>query len=64
MSGLHVGLIVNPLAGLGGSLAYKGSDGPEMRRLAANRGTAGRQRGVTTHTQAGRGKYPYTFREG
>jgi predicted polyphosphate/ATP-dependent NAD kinase len=32
---LHIGLIVNPLAGLGGSLALKGSDGPEIRELAA-----------------------------
>jgi len=28
---LHIGLIVNPLAGLGGSLALKGSDGEQMR---------------------------------
>ena len=28
---LHVGLVVNPLAGLGGSLALKGSDGDELR---------------------------------
>lgn len=32
---LHIGLIVNPLAGLGGSLALKGSDGEELRELAA-----------------------------
>jgi predicted polyphosphate/ATP-dependent NAD kinase len=32
---LHIGLIVNPLAGLGGSLALKGSDGQELRELAA-----------------------------
>jgi predicted polyphosphate/ATP-dependent NAD kinase len=31
---LHIGLIVNPLAGLGGSLALKGSDGEELRELA------------------------------
>ncbi len=37
MSGLHVGLIVNPLAGLGGSLALKGSDGEALRELAAQR---------------------------
>ena len=36
MSGtLHIGLLVNPLAGLGGSLAMKGSDGEEMRVIAA-----------------------------
>jgi predicted polyphosphate/ATP-dependent NAD kinase len=32
---LHVGLIVNPLAGLGGSLALKGSDGEQLREIAA-----------------------------
>lgn len=32
---LHVGLLVNPLAGLGGSLAMKGSDGEQLRLLAA-----------------------------
>lgn len=32
---LHIGLIVNPLAGLGGSLALKGSDGEELRELAS-----------------------------
>lgn len=32
---LHIGVIVNPLAGLGGSLALKGSDGEELREKAA-----------------------------
>ncbi len=32
---LHIGLLVNPLAGLGGSIAMKGSDGEEMRSRAA-----------------------------
>lgn len=32
---LHIGLLVNPLAGLGGSLAMKGSDGEQLRALAA-----------------------------
>ncbi|MEP1471565.1 MAG: ATP-NAD kinase family protein [Halieaceae bacterium] len=47
-SALHIGLIVNPLAGLGGALALKGSDGealrqrvselqPEQKRRAAQR---------------------------
>lgn len=30
---LHVGLLVNPLAGLGGSLALKGSDGEALRSV-------------------------------
>lgn len=30
---LHIGLVINPLAGLGGSLAMKGSDGDEVRRM-------------------------------
>jgi predicted polyphosphate/ATP-dependent NAD kinase len=37
MSGLRIGLIVNPLAGMGGSLAMKGSDGPEIRQLEKQR---------------------------
>ena len=32
---LHVGVVVNPLAGLGGSLALKGSDGAQVRSLVA-----------------------------
>lgn len=36
MSGiLHIGLIVNPLAGLGGSLGLKGSDGEQLRARVA-----------------------------
>ena len=31
---LHVGLLVNPVAGLGGSLAHKGSDGDALREIA------------------------------
>ena len=31
---LHVGLVVNPLAGLGGGLALKGSDGEAVREIA------------------------------
>jgi len=32
---LHIGLLINPLAGLGGSLAMKGSDGEALRAVAA-----------------------------
>lgn len=32
---LHIGLVINPLAGLGGSLALKGSDGEELRARVA-----------------------------
>lgn len=32
---LHIGLLLNPLAGLGGSLAMKGSDGEAMRERAS-----------------------------
>ncbi|MEH6584166.1 MAG: ATP-NAD kinase family protein [Halioglobus sp.] len=35
MRPLRIGLVVNPLAGLGGSLALKGSDGEAVRLLAA-----------------------------
>lgn len=31
---LHIGLIINPLAGLGGSRGFKGSDSEEVRKLA------------------------------
>ncbi|MBV1870172.1 MAG: ATP-NAD kinase family protein [Gammaproteobacteria bacterium] len=34
----RLGLIVNPFAGLGGSVALKGSDGPETVELALSRG--------------------------
>ena len=43
---LHIGLVVNPLAGLGGSLAMKGSDGEEVRKLAASLPDADLQRAV------------------
>ena len=41
---LRIGLIINPLAGLGGSLALKGSDGPELRAVAQSHGEAWRHR--------------------
>jgi predicted polyphosphate/ATP-dependent NAD kinase len=34
MPDLHIGLIINPLAGLGGSRGLKGSDGEALRELA------------------------------
>ena len=43
---LHIGLIVNPLAGLGGSLALKGSDGEELRQMAAKLSRAERNRAM------------------
>lgn len=41
---LHIGLVVNPLAGIGGSLALKGSDGEQMRDVVKQLPTAQRQR--------------------
>ena len=35
---MKIGLIVNPMAGIGGSAALKGSDGKEIQRLAIERG--------------------------
>lgn len=35
---MHLGLIVNPVAGLGGRLGLKGTDGPEVARLALRMG--------------------------
>ena len=37
---LRVGVIVNPIAGVGGSAALKGSDGEEIQRIALARGAA------------------------
>ncbi len=41
---LHIGLIVNPLAGLGGSLGLKGSDGEILRQRAADLDATARSR--------------------
>jgi len=41
---LHIGLIVNPLAGLGGALALKGSDGQVMRKRLSELSPEQRQR--------------------
>ncbi|MFV8817197.1 ATP-NAD kinase family protein [Haliea sp. E17] len=38
--GLRLGLVINPLAGLGGSRAFKGSDGHEARQLASEQASA------------------------
>lgn len=35
---MKIGLIVNPMAGIGGSAALKGSDGKEIQKLAIERG--------------------------
>jgi len=43
-STLHIGLVINPLAGLGGSLALKGSDGSQIRDVALQLDPAKRQR--------------------
>ena len=43
---LHIGLVVNPLAGLGGTLALKGSDGEQVRELARSLGDEGLDRAV------------------
>ncbi len=39
---LRLGVIVNPVAGIGGPAALKGSDGVEVQRIAKQRGSASR----------------------
>ncbi|MDX1732857.1 MAG: ATP-NAD kinase family protein [Halioglobus sp.] len=41
---LHIGLLINPLAGLGGALARKGSDGAALRDIVQDMPEAQRQR--------------------
>jgi len=38
MKRLRIGLLVNPVAGVGGAVALKGSDGPTVQALARDRG--------------------------
>lgn len=38
MRQLSIGLLINPFAGIGGALALKGSDGPEIRQQAISAG--------------------------
>ena len=45
-SALHVGLVINPLAGLGGTLAFKGSDGGAIRELAVEMPAQDRRRAL------------------
>lgn len=40
--GVSVGLVVNPVAGLGGAAGLKGSDGAEVQRAALARGATPR----------------------
>lgn len=49
---LHVGLIINPLAGLGGSLALKGSDGQQMRAVAQSLTSEQRNRALDRAARA------------
>lgn len=43
---LHIGLVVNPVAGIGGSLALKGSDGAEVRELVEHTGDSEKPRSL------------------
>ena len=49
---LHIGLLVNPLAGLGGTLALKGSDGEQVRKLAESLGETGLRRAIDRAARA------------
>ncbi len=35
---MKIGLIINPVAGIGGSVGLKGSDGEEVQKLALEKG--------------------------
>ena len=62
MSRLHVGLVVNPLAGIGGSLALKGSDGEAVREIAAGSDAPRRAAERTARTLAVIAGEPELFR--
>ncbi|GAB2686262.1 ATP-NAD kinase family protein [Aliiglaciecola sp. 3_MG-2023] len=47
MRQFKLGLIINPYAGIGGALALKGSDGPEIREKALSMGAEKRANGKT-----------------
>lgn len=49
---LHLGLVINPLAGLGGSLALKGSDGQALRDRLAQRPQADTHRALQRAVRA------------
>lgn len=62
---LHIGLVINPLAGLGGSLAMKGSDGDALRALAETilpaRGSRAMERTVRALRELAASTVPVSF---